>query len=132
MRRRDDTTAKLTNKKMSPEVYRLRRQVIDLIYEANKLVALPRIDVRVTDRHQMILGVAEMKGNIIWITEETVASRSVVFHEILHAVYGQEHVEGCPLMAPAISKNLDRQTCDSLFLKYATKNKGKVKLSLPA
>jgi len=43
---------------MSSDVYTLRRQVINLIHEAKKLVELPRINVRVTDKHEIILGVA--------------------------------------------------------------------------
>ncbi len=122
MKKRRTQTDKLTNKKMSPEVYRLRREVIALIHEAKKLADLPRITVRVADNHRKILGVAAMNQNIIWITEESVASRAVVFHEILHAVYGQQHVEGCPLMAPAISKDLDQKTCNRLFVKYAKRS----------
>ncbi|TXH09412.1 MAG: hypothetical protein E6R04_08225 [Spirochaetes bacterium] len=112
-------TKLLENKKMSSRVYALRRQVLSLIHEANKLVELPRITVRVTDKHETILGVARMGKNAIWITEETVASRAVVFHEILHAVFAQDHVKGCPLMSEKISTNLDVKTCDRLFKKYA-------------
>lgn len=109
----------LKNKKMSSEVYALRRQVINLIHEAKKLVNLPRIDVRVTDNHKTILGVARMGEKVIWITEDTVASRAVVFHEILHAVFAQDHVVGCPLMAEKIDDKLDSTTCNKLFIKYA-------------
>lgn len=112
-------TKLLKNKEMSSDVYALRRQVINLIHEAKKLVELPRINVRITDKHETILGVARMGKNVIWITEETVASRAVVFHEILHAVFAQDHVKGCPLMAERISKKLDTKTCDRLFIKYA-------------
>lgn len=114
-------TKLLKNKEMSSDVYALRRQVINLIHEAKKLVELPRINVRVTDKHDTILGVARMGKNVIWITEETVASRAVIFHEILHAVFAQDHVKGCPLMAEKISTKLDAKTCDELFLKYAKK-----------
>jgi len=112
-------TKLLKNKEMSSDVYALRRQVINLIHEAKKLVDLPRINVRVTDKHETILGVAKMGKNIIWITEKTVASRAVVFHEILHAVFAQEHAKGCPLMAPKIDDKLDSDTCNRLFKKYA-------------
>jgi len=112
-------TKLLKNKIMSQGVYDLRRKVISLIYEAKKLIDLPRIEIRVTDNHKTILGVAAMGAKIIWITEGMTASRSVVFHEILHAVFGQGHVNGCPLMAPKINDKLDAKTCDKLFLKYA-------------
>ncbi len=112
---------------MSDEVYALRRNVINFIYEAATLLGragmqnLPRIDVRVTDDHAKILGVAVMGGNVIWITERAVVSRATVFHEILHAVKGQKHVTGCPLMNPAIHPNLDKETCERLFLHYMGK-----------
>lgn len=113
------TSKHLTNKRMSPAVYELRRKVIGLIYEAKRLVDLPRVDVRVTDNKGDTLGCARMGGNIIWITESSVASRAVVFHEILHAVFAQDHVKGCPLMAEQIDPNLDAATCNRLFAKYA-------------
>ena len=112
-------TKLLKNKEMSSDVYALRRQVINLIHEARKLVELPRINVRITDRHETLLGVGRVGKNIIWITEEMVASRAVVFHEILHAVFAQGHVKGCPLMADKISPELNAKTCDRLFKKYA-------------
>lgn len=119
----DHNTSGLENKKMSPEVYKLRREIIELIYEAKRLVPnLPRITVRVTDNNSSgVLGCARMGGNIIWISEGYVASRATVFHEILHAVYGQAHVVGCPLMATHINPELDKATCDKLFIKYAGK-----------
>lgn len=112
-------TKLLKNKEMSPEVYALRRKVIDLIYEAKKLVpSLPRIEVRVTENNSKYLGVGRMCGNIIWISERSVASRSVVFHEILHAVFATEHVKGCPLMDP-VSQRISDKECDRLFIEYS-------------
>ena len=111
-------TAYLHNKRMNNEVYLLRRKVIALIYEAKKLVDLPRIDVRITDNHSLIAGAGRVLDNKIWITENFVASRAVVFHEILHAVFGVPHVDGCPLMAPICSNPSDA-VCNQLFVKYA-------------
>lgn len=112
-------TKQLKNKTMSPQVYELRRKVIALIYEAKKLVpSLPRIEVRVTDNHETFLGMGRMGKRIIWITERSVASRSVVFHEILHAAYAIDHVLDCPLMGP-IDKAISKDECDKLFIKYA-------------
>ena len=114
-------TKLLNNKKMNNNVYSLRRKVIKLIYDANKLIKLPRISVRICDDHEKILGVARMKENIIWITENSVASRSVVFHEILHAVFGQNHVRNCQLMDVSIDPKLNKKIVDRLFIKYAKK-----------
>ena len=115
-------TTCLHNKQMDSDVYKLRRKVIDLIYEAKKLVDLPRIDVRVTDNHKFIAGAGCVHDNKIWITEKFVASRAVVFHEILHAVYGVPHIAGCPLMAPVYSNPPD-DVCNRLFVKYAKQYK---------
>jgi Fe-S oxidoreductase len=109
----------LRNKEMNQDVYKLRREVINLIYEAKRLAGnLPRIEVRVTEDKGKTLGCAAMGGRVIWITESFVASRATVFHEILHAVKAQPHVVGCPLMASHINPNLERETCDRLFVGY--------------
>jgi hypothetical protein len=122
-------TTLLKNKQMNPGVYKLRREVISLVCEAKKLIpSLPRITVRVTEDDSKILGVGRMHQNIIWITSSFVASRAVVFHEILHAVFGQEHKSGCPLMAPQIDPNLSRKKCDQLFTKYA--NQGNLDIGI--
>lgn len=104
---------------MNSEVYALRRKVIDLIHEAKRLAPLPRIEVRVTENQGNRLGCAAMGDCQMWITERAVVSRATVFHEILHAVFAQSHVVGCPLMATHIDPNLDKETCDKLFKKYA-------------
>jgi hypothetical protein len=113
-------TEKLVNKDMNLKTYDLRRKVMALIYEAKGLYpALPRIEVRVTENDKKILGVGLRGKRVIWITEDFVASRSTVFHEILHAVFDQSHVSSCPLMAPQIDPNLSKGICDRLFLTYA-------------
>lgn len=113
----------LTNKKMSPEVYKLRREIINLIYEAKKLVPdLPRIEVRVAHNHSDCVGQAVLNAPecVIWITEDYVASKEVVFHEIVHTAFGVGHVDGCPLMSPTCQpKPPSDKTLNKLFLKYA-------------
>ena len=98
-------TKKLKNKKMDSEVYKLRRKVINVIYEIKEQFNIPRITVRIADRHDVILGVARLKDNIIWITEESITDprydlRTLVMHELLHAIYGIGHDKKCPLMKP--------------------------------
>jgi hypothetical protein len=113
-------TKKLVNKTMDEKTYALRQKVMALIYEAKGLYPpLPRIEVRVTENDKKILGVGRMGERVIWITEDFVASRSTVFHEILHAVFNQGHVSSCPLMAPEIDPKLGKKVCDKLFLNYA-------------
>ena len=114
-------TNMVKNKEMNAQVYKLRRKVIGLIHEAKALYPnLPRITVRVAENHDRIAGVGAMGGNIIWITEEFVASRGLVFHELCHAVFAQDHVKDCPLMAgDGSSLKLSKAQADKLFLKYA-------------
>ena len=113
---------------MNDEVYKLRRQVIDLIYEAKRGgVNLPRIEVRVgeqsSSKHKNALGCAKMSGNQMWITKDAIdlgldTLRNIVFHEIAHAVYGTEHDESCPLMQSALNTILNKEDCLKHLLKY--------------
>lgn len=113
-------------KKMNDKVYILRRKVIGFIHEAKKLYPkLPRITVRICENDKKIAGWGGMGRNIIWITEDYVASRGLVFHEILHAVFAQDHVKGCPLMSgTGTSIALSDSEADQLFMKYVLLNKG--------
>jgi len=93
---------------MNNSTYNQRRQVIEIIYDLKKSINLPRIDVRITNQHERILGVARMEDNIIWITENALNEsknylRHVVAHEIGHAVFGLKHDESCPLMKHTLS-----------------------------
>ena len=113
---------------MNDEVYKLRRQVIDLIYEAKRGgVNLPRIEVRVgkqsSSKHKNVLGCAKMSGNQMWITKDAIdlgldTLRNIVFHEIAHAVYGTEHDEKCPLMCSALGKLLNKKDCLDKLKQY--------------
>ena len=91
----------LKNKKMSPEVYKLRRVIIDMIYEFKKIIDLPRITVRVTEdgeaEEKNTMGVGTMDNRVvIWIPEKTLKRsedtlREVIAHEIGHAVFKLRH-----------------------------------------
>jgi len=125
-------TKKIKNFKMNDAVYKLRRQVIDLIYEAKRGgVNLPRIAVRVgeqTARHKNVLGCAKMSGNQMWITKDAIdlgldTLRNIVFHEIAHAVYGTQHDESCPLMSAEVGTILNKEDCLKHLLKYQPKEK---------
>jgi len=121
---------KIKNFKMNNEVYKLRRQVIDLIYEAKRGgVNLPRIEVRVgeqsSSKHKNVLGCAKMSNNQMWITKDAIdlgsdILRNIVFHEIAHAVYGTQHDESCPLMCSALNEDavLNKEDCLKHLLKY--------------
>lgn len=119
-----DKSPDLDNLKMNDDVYKLRRRVIDILYDAKELCELPYITVRVTEPHQKILGQARIKDNTLWITENAldksnVELRLTVYHEILHTVFGVPHIEGCPLMGEYQDVVIPKQRADELFKKYA-------------
>ncbi len=118
-------TKDIKNFDMNKNTYSLRRKVINLIYEVkNAGVNLPRIEVRIGEpRKKNLLGVALLKDNKIWITEDAVklgedALRNVVFHEIVHAVTGFGHDERCPLMCAALGKLLNKKDCLDKLKQY--------------
>ena len=126
-------TKKIKNFKMNDEVYKLRRQVIELIYEVKRGGGkLPRISVRVgeqTAKHKNILGCAMMNKNQMWITKDAIdlgtdTLRNVVFHEIAHAVFNVVHDEKCPLMSKELPDTmLNKEDCLKHLLKYQPKEK---------
>ena len=129
MSRKVKTTKRFINFKMDNEVYKNRRKVLDFIYELkNEGFKLPRIDVRIgTSQKCNVLGKARLKDNIIWITQEAINNgsnelRSVVYHELLHAIYGCNHVKGCPIMSavqPDVVANKSQSI--EIFKKYYNK-----------
>ena len=112
---------------MNDAVYKLRRQVIELIYEAKRGgVNLPRIAVRIGEqkaKHKNVLGIATMNGNQMWITKDAIdlgldVLRNVVFHEIGHAVFNLEHNNKCPLMESRQNTVLNKEDCLKHLIKY--------------
>ena len=121
---RYDQSNMLHNKRMNNQVYQLKRDVINIIYDLKRYVNLPRITVRITDNQDNLLGRARMNDNVIWIPENTFNSKylyQVVLHEILHAVYGIEHNEKCELMSAYVTKQLSKQKALDIFLGYCKK-----------
>jgi len=117
--------SQIKNFKMNDAVYKLRRQVINLIYEAKKEIKdLPRIEVRIGEaRKKNVLGVAMLKDYKIWITDDAInmgedVLRNVVFHEIVHAVTGFEHDEKCPLMQSKQKTILNKNDCMKKLKEY--------------
>ena len=121
-------TKEVNNYKMSEGVYKLRREVINLIYEAKNFgINLPRINVRIgtaTKGNENLLGLAQMQGaKNIWITDKAYKStdylRHVVFHEIGHAVFKLEHKDNCPLMRAKLNKPCTKEEALKILKKYA-------------
>lgn len=121
-------TKEVNNYKMSEGVYKLRREVINLIYEAKNFgINLPRINVRIgtaTKGNENLLGLAQMQGaKNIWITDKAYKStdylRHVVFHEIGHAVFKLEHKDTCPLMRAKLNKPCTKEEALKILKRYA-------------
>jgi len=126
--RKNDKLKNFTNYKMDSDVYKLRRKVINLIYELkNEGLTLPRIDVRIGENKNCnVLGTAKLHGNIIWITKKAIVKsenylRNVVYHELLHTIYGCEHDEKCPIMASSLNKVISKNKCLQIFKNYYKK-----------
>ena len=135
--RRNDSLKKFNsnygdNKKMNSDVYALRRDIINIIYQLNDLIEgkFPRVQVRVTDNgkdnKRSVLGVATMGNNEIWICESAFALTKerlyhVVLHELCHTWFSTEHYDSCHLMAPRLPHKLSNAKAKKAFLKYAKK-----------
>jgi hypothetical protein len=124
MRTRLDIDDKLKNLQMNQETYEYRSEIKKLIYEINHLLdsyGLPRmpfVTMRVTEDDTKLLGRALVKGDVIWITKRTILDknlRAVVYHELLHAVYGINHQSGDPLM-DMFYKDIPKDVCQERFL----------------
>ena len=117
-------TKQIKNFDMNDRTYKMRRQVIDMLYEIKKEVKnFPRIEVRIGEaRNHNVLGVAKLKDKKIWITKRAVdmsedALRNIVYHEVVHAVTGFEHDDKCPLMKPTLDGYLLNKTECMKYLK---------------
>lgn len=132
---------------MSSETYKLRREVMNYIYEAKNLLKnklnfdLPRQTIRIVDLDptvfleyegklipNFLLGCATRGGNDIYIPAETIERgydlKFVVYHELLHSAFCLQHIKGSPLMNGEYSK-ISSDNIDKLFLEHA-KESGRV------
>ena len=115
----------LTNRDNNSLTHSLELRVERIIRDAERLYgySFPPVTVIITHDSPEAYGVALMEGGIIWISERATNSRAVIYHELLHALFGLDHVKGCPLLDSHIDSDLDRDICDALFLQY-TENWG--------
>jgi len=123
------TVKGFVNHKMNNEVYKNKRKVLDFVYELkNQGFKLPRVNVVIGDAKKCnVLGKAKLNKCEIWITQTAIDNgsnelRSVVYHELLHAIYGCNHVKGCPIMSatqPDVVANKDKSI--EIFKKYYNK-----------
>ena len=125
-------TKEIKNFKMNDEVYSLRRKVINMIYEVkNHIEDLPRVEVRIGEaRCENVLGLAMRGKRQLWITKKAIdmsedALRNIVYHELVHAIFGFKHDDKCPLMQPTLKTILNKEDCLKNLLKYKNYNGGK-------
>lgn len=107
---------------MNDDVYALRKNVMDVIYRAKKMVDIPRIEVRIVDTRPCNMGYAYLGKNIIHIGRKYASQQgntldSLVLHEIVHAVKAARHDENCPLMCAVHQNHSDSVIWDA-FKKY--------------
>jgi hypothetical protein len=126
------------NRKMNDDTYQKRREIINVIYKAKKLLSavgvdMPRIEARIVDidpktviaqgLHDAV-GIARFNSNQIWIPASTLDKYKnyldeVVFHEILHAAYNVDHDEKSPLMRSRLgSIPIQGKELDDLFVAH--------------
>jgi hypothetical protein len=116
--------------RMDSKVFKLRRRVISIIHDANKIVRLPRINVRVTEQavgRPKVLGRAHSNQLLIKIPKGTFnmpkeTLRYVIYHEIGHAVFKLPHTRRKGLMHPHVQYGTTREQSDRL-LRDAVKRK---------
>ena len=123
-------------RKMNDDTYRLRRNIMSIIYDANKIVKgyngsrLPRVEVRIvkqskceTDR---VYGYAYLGKNIIHIREDVAEKNSsslyhTTYHELVHTLFNQGHDENCKLMKERGTR-LNKKESEKIFLEYYKKH----------
>jgi len=127
---------------MTPELYKLRRKIIDILYHAKKLLPdmeLPRLTVRIVDFDYVDgkaiagnnkTGVAYLNGQYTFYISKDMESWTdlqlyrTVLHEMAHAWFNQKHVDNNILMSPerpAANDIAQPSMLDKEFVKLARK-----------
>ena len=123
------TVKGFVNHKMNNEVYKNKQKVLDFVYELkNQGLKLPYVRVKIGDDKKCnVLAKAKMKKCEIWVTQKAIDNgrnelRIVVYHELLHAIYGCEHVKGCLIMDSVQSEVVATKVkAIEIFKKYYNK-----------
>ena len=119
---KNKTTCGAKMLKMNGDTYAMRKNVMDVIYRAKKMVDIPRIEVRIVETRPCNMGYAYLGKNIIHIGQKYASQcgnmlDSLVLHEIVHAVKSARHDENCPLMM-AVHKDFSDNVIWDAFKKY--------------
>ena len=111
------------NLDMGNDTYKLRREVMGIIYSLKNEVKLPRIQVRITERNPNgSAGVALQGNRAIWIPESSFGKGEtilyeIVLHEIVHAAKNIGHIETCKLMSSRL-EHISKEESLRLFKGY--------------
>ena len=120
------------NRKMNDETYKLRRSVMDIIYEFKNRYDIPRQTIRIVDRvngkqthdgWHNVIGYAGMGQNYVhirgdWASKSRKSLLPLVAHEIVHSVLSIGHDSKCKLMSEYIEDMTESEVwkaCDKYF-----------------
>lgn len=123
-----ETNKKLQNNlPMSAITGEFRQQVLDILHTAKHeyQMDLPFVKYRIVEDesdHKAIGVGGKRKGKAeIRINEKVFGTDKfvpVVLHELAHACWNQEHVEGCPLMGPVYTSISDAKAWELFDMYY--------------
>ena len=148
LRKGEKITHGLKVSDMNDNTYKLRRNVMNYVYEAKNLlkkegIDLPRVTVRIVEPTGTLsdflkkdatkyqpLGIARMGNHDIYIPNYSALSdalklKYIVFHEILHAIYNIPHTNANNtfLMGATLKSGHTSEEIDKDFVKLVHKYK---------
>ena len=123
-------------RKMDNDTYKLRKNVMNIIYDANRIVKnydgsrLSRVEVRIVKQSPCektrVNGYAYRGGNVIHIREDVAEKDNLslyhtTYHELVHTLFNQKHNQKCKLMK-AGAKRIKKEQAEKIFLNYYKKH----------
>jgi hypothetical protein len=124
--------------KMDDEIYKLRRNVINVIYEIKDMFpSIPRQVVRIVERDMtedthdgwhLACGYAGLGANYIHITKKWSQIDRYIYelvaHELVHSIVAFGHDDKCPLMSPCLgAKPMSKADVNKRLEYYLSKYK---------
>lgn len=131
----------LKNHEMNSEIFKLRKRVLSFVYEAKKLLPeFEHVEIRITEKEDTPEGqkpyaarahLGKKHISVLKDVAETandLTLRGIIFHELVHTLFGVRHIESCPLMKGGYNPNLwdgslSIENQNELLLKYYKKYK---------
>jgi hypothetical protein len=118
------------NRSMNDHTYKLRRSVMDIIYDFKRRYGIPRQTIRIVDRcgesHEgwhNVIGYAGMGQNYVhirgdWASKNRESLIPLVAHEVVHSVLSIGHDKECKLMSEYFEPMTEDEVwsaCDKYF-----------------